>query len=115
MIVTGTLVASVWAALSNPAVTNTILGGIFANAFFAAWPKPGSFDKLSWGLTYKFFYDWFIGFITLKQGHPVEPIVVDNMIVRGNSQITSTFQAAPVNSTSEVDDIPVSTTISTTK
>src|ERR1035441_10355251 len=95
MIVTGTLVASAWAALSNPAVTNTILGGIFANAFFAAWPKPGSFDRITWMLTYRFVYDWFIGFITLKQGHPVEPIVVDNMIVRGNSQITSTFQAAP--------------------
>ena|ERR1017187_1710021 len=112
MIITGTLAAA-WTVLSNPAVTDTILVGIFANAFFSAWPKPGSFNKITWQLSYKFLYDWLIGFITLKQGHPVEPIVVDNMIVRGNSQITSTFQAAPVNSTSEVDDTSISTTAPT--
>jgi hypothetical protein len=78
------------AALSNPAVLQTILSGMVVTSLVMALPKPGTLPapltkKVIFQVGYKFFYDWFVGFISLKEGRPIPTTITSTAIETSNA------------------------------
>lgn len=64
--------------VSDPTVLRTVTGSMLITAFCAALPKPGC--TLTWGSIYKFFYDWMLGFWSLKTGQPADKALVKEVL-----------------------------------
>ena len=74
--------------LSQPVAQQTVLVTMVVSAFIVALPKPGT--PPTWGLLYKFFYDWVAGFWSLKTG--TKP---DIPPMSGVVHTDATFQTEP--------------------
>lgn len=63
--------------ISNPQVHDTVLYTMAVTSFIAALPKWGSVKIGSVvdaaGVLYRFFYDWLVGFWSMKTGQPIHP------------------------------------------
>jgi hypothetical protein len=74
--------------IGDPTVLRTVTGSMLITAFCAALPKPGS--TLTWGSIYKLFYDWLLGFWSLKTGHQADkPLMHDQIEVSSKVEVSS--------------------------